>query len=130
MGLKLRVFRFLSTTHAKTNAMQMHPRSLRREMFYVCLSSRSERGRCRRHTHLENRGYFDCGKTQRPQLEPHAGLKMAQVLGSSCISVKLAKLRTILIFVKEGMNRSTLLSKMHENKNEKICKISSNLNCC
>ena len=34
------------------------------------------------HTHLTNHSYFDCGKNPKyPQLEPHAGIHMPQVLG-------------------------------------------------
>ena len=55
-------------------------------VFYACLSSGSDRSRCRWHTHLTNYGYFDYeGKnpdTPPPQFERHAGIKMAQVLGS------------------------------------------------
>ena len=53
--------------------------------FYVCLSSRSHRSRCRWHTYLTNNGQFDYGqnpKTLNFVLEARAGIKMAQVLGS------------------------------------------------
>ena len=40
------------------------------------------RSRCRWYTHLTNHGYFDYGKTRRPQFEPYASIKMVQVLGS------------------------------------------------
>ena len=44
---------------------------LRRAAFYACLSSRSDRGRCRWHTHLTNHGYFDYGKNPKtPNLRP------------------------------------------------------------
>ena len=67
MGLKLVVFGFLPSTHAKTNAKQMHA------AFYACLSSRSDHSRCRWHTRLTNRGYFDYGKNPKnPQFDPLA----------------------------------------------------------
>ena len=71
MGLKLGVFGFLPTTYAKTNAIQMRPRSLRVAVFYACLSSRSSCSRCRWHTHLTNHGCFDYGKNPKtPNLSP------------------------------------------------------------
>ena len=49
--------------------------------FYVHLSSRSDHGRYRWHTHLTNYGYFDYGKNHKtPQFELHVGIKMAQVI--------------------------------------------------
>ena len=68
-GLKFGVFKFLPTTHAKTNTKPMRLRSsrtvrrLRRVIF-----SRSDRSRCRWHTHLTNCSYFDYGKTWRPPI--------------------------------------------------------------
>ena len=63
MGLNLGVFGFLPTIHVKTNTKQMRPRSSRTmRHFNVCLSLRSDRSRCRWHTHLKNHIYFDYGK--------------------------------------------------------------------
>ena len=64
-GLKLGVFGFLPTTHSKTNASTIFTH---RAAFYTCLSSHSDRSRCRWHTHLMNHGYFDYRKTQRPPI--------------------------------------------------------------
>ena len=36
--------------------------------FYVCLSSCSDRSRCKWHAHPTNHCYFDCGKTWRPPI--------------------------------------------------------------
>ena len=49
---------FADHTH-KINAPTIFAR---RAMFYAFLSSCSDRGRCRWHTHLMNHGYFDYGK--------------------------------------------------------------------
>ena len=63
MGLKLGVFRFLPTTHTKTNAKQMCPLTLCAvQHFTPCLSSCLDCNRCRWQTHLTNREYFDYGK--------------------------------------------------------------------
>ena len=60
LGLKLDVFRFLPITHVKTNAKTMCLQSLHAALrFTQVLSSRSDRSRCRWHTHLTNCGYFD-----------------------------------------------------------------------
>ena len=76
-GLKLGVFGFLPTT-CKTNVPTVF---VRLAVFYECLSSRSDCGRCRWHIHLTNHGYFDYRKKPEDlQFEP--GIKMAQVLGS------------------------------------------------
>ena len=79
VGLKLGIFGFLPTTQAKTNASAIFARCA---AFYTCLSLHSDRSWCRWHTHLTNHSCFDYGKTQRPQFEHHAGIKMVQVLGS------------------------------------------------
>ena len=60
MELQMEAFGFLSTTHAKIN--KMHPWSLRFAhlvAFHKCLSSHSDRSRCRGRTYLTNLGYFD-----------------------------------------------------------------------
>ena len=67
-GLKFGVFRFLLTTHTKTNAKQMHPQSLSVVRCFTCLFSRLDCSRCRWHTHLTNYGYFDYAKTEAPPL--------------------------------------------------------------
>ena len=51
-----------------------------RAAFYAILSSRSDRSRCRWHTHQRTMVILITRKTWRPQFEPHAGMKMAQVL--------------------------------------------------
>ena len=53
-----------------------------RAMFYACLSSRSHSSRCRWHTHLTNHSYFLLQEKPKDPFQPHAGVKMAQVLGS------------------------------------------------
>ena len=55
MGLKLRVFRFLQTTRAKTNAKQMRPRSLFAVQHFtrVCLHAQTTVDAVR-HTQLTN----------------------------------------------------------------------------
>ena len=79
MGLKLGVFGFLPTTHAKTNTKPVCPRSSHAlRHFTHVLSSRSD-GRCRWLTHLTNHGYFDYGENpesdygKNPQFEPMPG---------------------------------------------------------
>ena len=73
------VFGFLLTTHVKTNANKMclrssHPmRHFRRVYLHTQTAV---------HTHLTNHGCFNHGKLKYPQLEPNAGIKMTQVLGS------------------------------------------------
>ena len=69
----------------KTNTKQMRPWSLHSvQHFNACLSSRSDRSRCRWHTYLTNHGYSDHGKTLNTPIWAllHSGIKMAQVLGS------------------------------------------------
>ena len=78
MGVKLGVFGFLQTTHTqKTNAKQMSPKSNSKlifrsssavRRFNAGLSSRSDRSRCRWHTHLPNRGFLITGKTRIPPI--------------------------------------------------------------
>ena len=53
---------------------------VRHAAFCACLFSSSNRSRCKWNTHLMNHIYFDYRKD--PQFEPHARIKMAQVLGS------------------------------------------------
>ena len=69
MGLKLKVFGFVPTTHAKnkrkTNASTIF---VCRAAFYACLSLCSDSSRRRWHTLLKNQDYFDYGKTQRPPI--------------------------------------------------------------
>ena len=55
------------------------------------------------HTHLTNQGYFDRRKKpEYPQFEPHARIKMAQVLGSPLYicGVNVAVCDTILSYTK------------------------------
>ena len=82
MGLKLGVFGFVPITHAKTYVKQMRP-----------LSSRAVRLFTRVYLHAQTavdagdiRTWWTTvilitGKLEDPQFEPHAGIKMAQVLG-------------------------------------------------
>ena len=83
MGLKLGVFRFLPTTHTKTNAIQMRPRSLcavqRFTHVYLHAKTTVDTGNIRI---WQTKVILITGKTCRPQFEPHVGIKMAQVLGS------------------------------------------------
>ena len=67
MGLKFGIFGLLPTTHAKTNSKQLCPRSSQ-AVWHFTQVSRSDRSRCRWHTHQTNHGYFDYGKTQRPPI--------------------------------------------------------------
>ena len=87
MGLKLGVFKFLPTTHAKTNAM--HPRSLHAvQRFMRVLSSSSDCSRRRWHTHLTNNCDFQYGKNLKTRkFEPHAGINMRRFWDHPCISV-------------------------------------------
>ena len=67
MGLKLGVFRFLPTTHAKTNAKQTRPRSLgvvrRFTRAYLHAQTAVDASDIRtRRAHPTNHGYFDYGK--------------------------------------------------------------------
>ena len=83
MGLKLEVFEVLPITYAKTNKTNASTIFARCAVFYTCLSSCSDRSRCRWHTHPINYGYFDYWKKpENPQFEPHAGIEIVQVLGS------------------------------------------------
>ena len=85
MGLNLGVFGFLLTKHVKITAKQMRPRSLRamQRFALVCLQAQIALLVCKQHMHLTNHGYFDYGKNPKtPQIQPHAGIKMAQVLRS------------------------------------------------
>ena len=83
MGFKLGVFKFLPTTHTKTNTIQMRPWSLRsvRRFTWVYLHAQTavDAGDIRT---WRTTVILIMGKTQDPQFEPHAGIKMAQVLGS------------------------------------------------
>ena len=93
MGLKLGVFGFLPTTHAKTNAKQMRERSSRavRRFTRVYLHA-ADRSRCRWHTHLTNHGYFDNGKNPKtPNLSPMPGLKWRRFWDLLCISVAIVQ---------------------------------------
>ena len=81
-GLKLGSC-FLPTSHAKTNAKQMHPRSSRtvRHFAHVYLHAQTavDAGDIRT---WRTKIILIAGKNQHPNFSPHAGLKMAQVLGS------------------------------------------------
>ena len=87
MGLKLLVFGLLSTTHAKTNVKQMHPRSLRPvQHFNTHVSSHSDHSRCRGHSHLTNQIYFDYRKNPNtPNLRPVPGSKWRRFWDLPCI---------------------------------------------
>ena len=68
-GLKLGVFGFLPTTHAKTNAKQVHPQSLcAMWCTYPCLSLHLNCSRCSWLTQMTNNDYFDHGEPQRPPI--------------------------------------------------------------
>ena len=104
MELQLGLFRFLQPhTGKQTQTKCLHnlhaPCSIS-HMFIFML-------RLQVHTHLTNYSYFDCGKLEYPQLEPHAWLKIAQVLGPPvnicgnvrclCISVRMILLTHLCI---------------------------------
>ena len=81
-GLKLGVFGFLLTTHAKQMYSQCSPTVW---SFNGCVSSRSDRSRCKWHIGTwQTTVILITGKTwiEYPQFEPHAWIKMAQVLWS------------------------------------------------
>ena len=83
MELNLGIFRFLLTTQVKTDIKLMRPQSLcvmRR--FMRVLSSRSDCIRCSDIHTWRTKIFWLWVKTQRPQFEPHARIKMAQVLRS------------------------------------------------
>ena len=87
MGLNLGVFGFLPTTYAKTNAQQiMFMIFVCLAALYACLSSLSDSNTCTLNTYALDEPLFRniliAGKNQDPQMEPHAGIKMVQVLGS------------------------------------------------
>ena len=87
-GLKLGVFWFLPTTHAKTNAMQMCPWSLRAVQPFTCVYPNAKTT-CRWHTWWTT-VILIMGKTRRPQFKPHAGIKNGAGSGISvlCISTQ------------------------------------------
>ena len=80
MEFQLGVFRFLPSTPTETNTHKMRPPSScavqHFTRFYQPLSSRSGRST---YAPDESRLIWSC---EYPQLEPHAGIKMVQVLGS------------------------------------------------
>ena len=82
MGLNLGVFGFLPTMHVKTNAKPVHPRSFCvMRLFMRCIFMLSSR--C-----SDIRTWWTAviltiiKKPEDRQFEPHAGIKMVQVLGS------------------------------------------------
>ena len=79
MELQLGVCGFLLTTHTVTHTNKMHPRSSYpvRRFTHVYLHAQTAV-----RMHLTNHNYFDRGKPEYPQLQPHAGIMMAQVLES------------------------------------------------
>ena len=81
MGLKLGVFGFLPTTHAETNANKMHPQSMRAMWLFthVYLHAQTPVHTC---APDESWLFWSQEKPEYPQFEPHARIKMAQVLGS------------------------------------------------
>ena len=83
MGLKLRVFGFLTTTHAKKRKTNFSTIFAHVAAFYACVSSGSDRSRCSWHRHLINTVILITGKKPKySQFEPHAVIKMSQILGS------------------------------------------------
>ena len=82
-GLKLRVFGILPTTHTNTSAKQMCPQSSRSVQIFMCVylhaQTAIDAGDIRTHEHWL---FWLREKSKDPQFEPHAGIKMAQVLGS------------------------------------------------
>ena len=60
-----------------------------RAAFYACLSSCSDRGRCRWHTHLTNHGYFDYRKNLKtPILSPMPESRWRRFWDLWCISTR------------------------------------------
>ena len=89
MELKLVVFEFLSTTHAKTNAKQMCPRSSHVVRRFTCVHLHAQTtvdaGNI---MHLTNHGYFDYGKnSETPNLGTMPGWKWRRSWDLPCISV-------------------------------------------
>ena len=82
MELNLGVFKFLPTMHAKPSAKAMHPWSLRGAHFTRILSSHSDCSRCSDIGTWWTAVILITRKPEDPQLVPHAGIKIAQVLGS------------------------------------------------
>ena len=81
MGLKLGVFGFLSTsatTHTETNTNKIRPRSSRTVRCFTCIYLHAQTAV---YKHLMNHSYFDRRKNPNTHNEPHAGMKMVQVLG-------------------------------------------------
>ena len=79
MELQLGVLGFLPTAHAETNLNKMRPQSLRNLRRFTRVYIHTQAAV---HMRLTNHGYFDRGKSPNVPLEPHARIKMAQVLGS------------------------------------------------
>ena len=83
MGLNFGDLGFLPTTLPREYTKQMCSwSSCAMGQFNLCLSSHSDRSTCRLHAHLTNHDYFDYGEKTPMHFEPHAGIEMAQVLGS------------------------------------------------
>ena len=88
-GLKLGVFWFLPSTHARTqyntNASTIFARHGR---FYACSSSHStDRSRCRWYTHLTNHGYLWLRENpNNPNLGPMQGSKWRRFWNLPCLS--------------------------------------------
>ena len=68
VGLKLRVFRFLPTTHAEANVNKMRPRPSRAVRWFTGVYLHAQ---IAMHTHLTNHGLFDLQENPEfPQFEP------------------------------------------------------------
>ena len=89
MGSNWGIRVFADHTRKNNKRKEMHPRSSRvHGSLNACLSSRSDRSRCRWHMHLTNNGYFDYGKNPNtPNLSPMLGWKWRRFWDLPCISV-------------------------------------------
>ena len=76
-GIKLGVYRFFAD-HTRRNKRMTNASTIfvHCVAFYGCLSSSSDRSRCKWHTHLTNYGYFDYGRNLKtPKVSPMPGYK-------------------------------------------------------
>ena len=107
IGLKLGVSGLLRTTSAKTNAIQMRPRSARAVLCFTRVYLHAQT------VHVVDAGDICMwwttvvlikGKTWRPQYEPHSGIRMAQVLLSPLFGCGFYFVVLIIVFFKIWAN--------------------------
>ena len=88
MRLKLGVFGFWLTTHAKRNAKQMRPRSWPTVRCFTHVYLHTQTTVDAGDKYLTNHGYFDYGKNPKtPKLSPMLGWKWHRFWDLPCISV-------------------------------------------